>query len=53
MSERTGTFRRTDRTDAPLYLARYSQRRSREEAGTDGVVEDDATPLGEVRILST
>jgi broad specificity phosphatase PhoE len=38
------TFRRTDRTDAPLYLARYTERRSRpapeEEAG-----ESESVPL--------
>jgi broad specificity phosphatase PhoE len=38
------TFRRTDRTDAPLYLARYSERRAKEEPAPeqDG---DESTPL--------
>ncbi len=39
-------YRRTDRTDAPLYLARYAQRRQARprEAPDDGPA-DDATPL--------
>ena len=37
-------FRRTDRTDAPLYLSRYTERLAREEeAPADG--DDAATPL--------
>jgi len=39
-------FRRTDRTDAPLYLSRYTARRDR-ETGRDpaGEADDAATPL--------
>jgi broad specificity phosphatase PhoE len=42
-------YRRTDRTDAPLYLARYAQRRrtqarAGDDAANDGPA-DDATPL--------
>jgi broad specificity phosphatase PhoE len=41
-TEKTGpTFRRTDRTDAPLYLSRYTNRRA--EPVREGV--DDGTPL--------
>jgi broad specificity phosphatase PhoE len=36
-------FRRTDRTDAPLYLARYAQRQERTEAPAAG--EDESLPL--------
>ncbi len=36
-------FRRTDRTDAPLYLARYTERQRR--AATSEPDPDDATPL--------
>ena len=35
------TFRRTDRTDAPHYLARYSERRARTAPGRPD--EDDPT----------
>ena len=39
-------FRRTDRTDAPLYLSRYTARREREDAPTgDTGAIDAATPL--------
>lgn len=38
-------FRRTDRTDAPLYLARYAERRAATEQSTvDGTV-DESVPL--------
>ena len=43
-SKGKATFRRTDRTDAPLYLARYAERRSR-PASPDEEAEDDSTPL--------
>jgi broad specificity phosphatase PhoE len=44
---RTGPdFRRTDRTDAPLYLARYAERQRRSEGPTALTqTEDDAAPL--------
>ncbi len=39
-------FRRTDRTDAPLYLARYTERRDREAMpGGDVEAEDATVPL--------
>ncbi|MFI5099081.1 MAG: histidine phosphatase family protein [Actinomycetes bacterium] len=39
-------FRRTDRTDAPLYLARYTERRDREAMpGGDVEAEDASVPL--------
>jgi broad specificity phosphatase PhoE len=39
-------FRRTDRTDAPLYLARYTERRDREATpGGDVEAEDASVPL--------
>jgi broad specificity phosphatase PhoE len=38
------TFRRTDRTDAPLYLARYTERRSR-PAPDEEAAEDESVPL--------
>ena len=38
------TFRRTDRTDAPLYLARYTERRER-SAPLDEEAEDETVPL--------
>jgi broad specificity phosphatase PhoE len=45
MSNGTGeTFRRTDRTDAPLYLARYTERRSRDDAPPVDV-DDESIPL--------
>jgi broad specificity phosphatase PhoE len=36
-------FRRTDRTDAPLYLARYAERQQRAASAPDGAVSDDST----------
>jgi broad specificity phosphatase PhoE len=36
-------FRRTDRTDAPLYLARYAQRQQRAASALDEVSSDDST----------
>jgi len=45
----TKTFRRTDRTDAPLYLARYSERRATTTVPSSGRPEaregDTETPL--------
>jgi broad specificity phosphatase PhoE len=38
------TFRRTDRTDAPLYLARYTDRRARTTPG-EPVDDDPSVPL--------
>jgi broad specificity phosphatase PhoE len=42
-------FRRTDRTDAPLYLSRYTSRQRRARGGGDGTRDepavDDGTPL--------
>jgi broad specificity phosphatase PhoE len=39
------TFRRTDRTDAPLYLARYSERRARHDAAPVEGDGDESVPL--------
>jgi broad specificity phosphatase PhoE len=42
--DRGETFRRTDRTDAPLYLARYTERRARDETpSVEG--HDESLPL--------
>jgi hypothetical protein len=38
-------FRRTDRTDAPLYMARYAQRQARAQAPPDDAPEDESLPL--------
>ena len=39
------TFRRTDRTDAPLYLARYTDRRSSSAPEEEATAEDESVPL--------
>lgn len=39
------TFRRTDRTDAPLYLSRYTARTHRANPGRPDPTDDEATPL--------
>jgi len=44
----SAAFRRTDRTDAPLYLSRYTARRDRPSPGrppVDPGEQDDSTPL--------
>ena len=41
----TPVFRRTDRTDAPLYLSKYTARRERVEPGRPAPQPDDGTPL--------
>ncbi|MGF1662771.1 MAG: histidine phosphatase family protein [Kineosporiaceae bacterium] len=40
MSTDTPVWRRTDRTDAPLYLSRYTARRGATQAGADGASAD-------------
>ena len=43
--DRGEVFRRTDRTDAPLYLARYSERRARHDAAPVEEDDDESLPL--------